>query len=257
MPTRLKQLNILWRLGITAVLAVFAIGLAAATAHLWYKYENRDERPGLTIDDVKAQYSGINTPSALLASLQANHPAELKAPQREELIKWLTGPKVAEQYDSTEFGPQSPYEIIASNCLSCHSRSAKGGTQPLSKPINLDYWDDVKKLAISRQINPAPVNIKANSTHAHAPSMATMTVAIALLLLMTRWWRLLTGLLVAAAGIGLLADIGGWWLAADNANFAYMIVAGGATYMLSTGVQLLLILVDLWLPGGRGDNPKP
>ena len=253
MPIRLKQLNILWRLGITALLAVFAIGLAAATAHLWYKYENRDERPGLTIDDVKAQYAGLKAPSALLASIQVNHPPELKQPQRDALIKWLTSAKIAEQYDSTDFGPESPSEIIAGNCLSCHGRAAKGDTQPIGKPLALDYWDDVKKVAISRQINPAPTNIKANSTHAHAPSMATMSVALALLLAMTRWWRVLTGLLVAATGVGLLADIAGWWLASESANFAYMIVAGGATYSIATALQLLLIFADLWLPGGRGE----
>jgi len=256
MNFRLRQLGFLWRLGLSALILVFFIGFFASAAHMWFKYENRDERPGLTLDDVKAQYSGLETVSPLLTSLRGGHPETLKGPDRETLIKWLTGDKVAENYDSIDIGSAAPSEIIASSCLQCHSRKATTA-DPNAKAIVLDYADDIKKLSVTRKINAAPIKIKANSTHAHAPAMATMSVVIGLLVLCTRWWRWIGGLLMAAVGIGLLADIGSWWLSEYSDRWAIAIVVGGMVYNVATTLQLLLVLADLWLPGGRGEqSPK-
>ena len=255
MKFRLKQLGFFWRLGLSALILVFFIGFSASAAHMWFKYENRDERPGLTLDDVKAQYAGLEAPSPLLTSLKSGHPETLKQPDRDSLIKWLTGDKVAENYDSIDLGT-SPSEIINASCLNCHGRKATT-TDPKAKAISLDYWDDVKKIAVSRKINAAPINIKANSTHAHAPSMATMSVAIGILALCTRWWRWLNGLIFALIGIGLLTDISSWWLSEYSDRWALAIVVGGMVYNVGTVLQLLMILADLWLPGGKGEGYKP
>lgn len=255
MKFRLKQLGFFWRLGLSALILVFFIGFSASGAHMWFKYENRDERPGLTLDDVKAQYAGLEAPSVLLTSLKSGHPETLKQPDRESLIKWLTGDRVAENYDSIDLGT-SPSEIIGASCLSCHGRKA-ASADPKAKAVVLDYWDDVKKIAVSRKINAAPIKIKANSTHVHAPSMATMSVAIGILAVCTRWWRWLNGLIFAFIGIGLLTDISAWWLTEYSDRWAIAIVVGGMVYNVGTVLQLLMILADLWLPGGKGEGFKP
>jgi len=244
----LREQTLLTRLGLTCLVAVFGIGLAAAGAHMWFKYQNRDERPGLTIDDVKAQYSGLHAPSPLLTSLQSGHPESLAADDRATLTAWLSGTRIAEDYESLDLGASSPAEIIATSCLACHAGQS---TAPRNALPALNTAELVKKQAVTRKINPAPVNVKANSTHAHAPAMATMSVAIAALLLLTRTSRGFAGLLIAATGFGLLADIAGWWLSEYSDRWAYVIVAGGLAYNLATAFSLLLIFADLWRPGRR------
>jgi len=255
MKFRLKQLGFFWRFGLSALVLVFFIGFSASALHMWFKYENRDERPGLTLDDIKAQYSGLEAPSLLLSSLRSGHPETLKQPDREALITWLSNDKVAENYDSIDSGI-SPSEIIGASCLNCHGRKATTA-DPKAKALVLDYWDDVKKVAVSRKINKAPTNIKANTTHVHAPAMATMSVAIGILAVCTRWWRWLSGLIFAVLSFGLLLDIGAWWLTEYSDRWALAIVVGGMMYNVGTTLQLLMILADLWLPGGRGKGFKP
>lgn len=249
-PMRLKQLGLLWRFGLTCLLLVLSGGLIASAVHLVWHYENRDERPGLTVDDIKAQYAGLNAPAPMLVSLNQGHPETLKPADREALVKWLKTDKVAEMYDSLDLGTASPSEIIAASCLQCHSRKATGADAK-ARALVLDYYDDVKKVAFGRTINPTPNKIKVISTHTHAPAMAGISFTLAILLAFTRWPRFLAGFLLSVAGLGLAVDIACWWLAPYNPNLAYAIVGGGIAYNAATGLQILLTFADLWLPGGR------
>jgi ABC-type sulfate transport system permease component len=73
-------------------------------------------------------------------------------------------------------------------------------------------------------------------------------VVIGLLLLGTRLPRWLIGMLLALMGVGLLADIGGWWLARLYVSAVYAILIGGAAFNGASGLALVLTLLDLWWP---------
>lgn len=255
MTFRLRNLGFFARLGFTGLVAALALGLVASALHLVNHYEKRDGVPGLTLDDITAAYRGIDAPSPLVRSLESGHPETITPEQRAALLAWLGSDRISEDYDSLDLGDAAPAELIAANCLSCHSRSANPPVDQIAaKQIPLDYWDDVQAIAYSRSVPPTPVNIVLMSMHAHAPAMATMSIAIAALALATAFPRRLIGVLIGLSGLALIADLASWLLAREFAGAIYVIVGAGAVYNLASGVMLLLILIELWRPRSRAER---
>ncbi|MBX3410136.1 MAG: hypothetical protein KF859_09655 [Phycisphaeraceae bacterium] len=246
-PFRTRDLGAMARLGITCLCLVLLGGFAASVSHLYIHDHKRDERPGLTIDDVKGVYHGVKSRSPLLVALEGGHPETIDAQERSALLDWLNGGRVNEQYDDFDKGDMAPAEIIARECVSCHNRAS---TDPsgIGQRMPLDSWDAVRVVAFSRDIQPNSLAIVVNSTHTHALAIGTLCLIIAGLGVGTRLPRPIINPLIALMGLGLLADIGGWWLTRMKADFAYMIVAGGAAFCLGSTLLLVLIIVDLWWP---------
>lgn len=255
---KLRDLGLFARLGV-AGLVLTAIGGAAVSG--WYlsmHHDGRDGREGLTVKDVVAHYHGIVSPSPLVEALESGHPEEgLPERQRELLLEWLRGDPalLSQRFDDLDLGADAPAEIIAVSCLDCHARTSTG---PDAYPeVPLEYWDDVQAVAVSLDIQPVPTEILAASTHTHALGMAAIGGVIAVLGLMTSWPRRLVGVVVAATGVGLLGDIGGWWLTKAEPLFAYLVMVCGFLY--SGGMSLLgvAILLDLCVPGRAAQRSEP
>lgn len=242
---RTRDLPALPRLGLTALLAVILLGMAASASHLFNHYKNRDESPEFSIDDVRAAYHGLNKPSPLVTSLESGHPEGLKPDARALLIAWLKSGRIAEDFDNIDLGVASPNEILHANCLSCHSARA---TDAKASSIRLDTLDSIKKLAFTKVVNRNPDNIIVMSAHAHALSLGTLSIVLCGLLWFSRLPRGVNSLLIALNGVALLADLGSWWLARDYEWFVYLIAGAGGAYNASIVLIGLLILVDLWWP---------
>lgn len=248
-PFMLRSLPYSFRVGIALLVITLIGGYIVSGLHLKWHYENRDEEPGLTINDIIGAYHGVQTPSPLIESLETGHPETLSEPERDALLVWLRGDRLSQDYDNLDLGENAPSEIIAFNCLDCHARSATGEEAMPSVP--LEYWDDIQSIAYSKDIQPAGVNIVAMSQHTHAPSMAIILILIAWLAVCTRFWMRLTGLITLVAGLGLLVDMAGWWITRDFAGFAYAVVLGGGAYMAGTSLLGVMIIADCLLPCGR------
>lgn len=257
-PWRLRSLGLGMRLGLSFLVLTFLGGLGASTVHLAWHHQNRDERPGLSADDVRGVYHGVRTRAPLRSALERGHPETLPAPAREALLTWMLGPpgpggerppggnpRWAEEYDSIDLGPDAPAEIIGANCVSCHAR---GASDPVGKTIPLEFWDDVRALAISRDVQPMSLEILAATTHTHAISLAMMGLVAAALLAGTRLPRPLVSVLVLALGAGLFFDMASWWLAREHESLIWIIIAGGTAYNAGIAGALVLVLADLWWP---------
>ncbi|MCB1282251.1 MAG: hypothetical protein KDB18_12095 [Salinibacterium sp.] len=255
-PLRLSSLGFFARLGVAGLVLAAIGGTAASGLYLSLHHEKRDERSGLTIDDIKAHYHGIVAEAPLLKALESGHPDNLAEDDRQRLVDWLRGDssRMSQVYDSLDLGTHAPAEIMAVNCLSCHARTSSG--DDAAPEIPLEYWDDVEDLSISRDIKPVPTEILAASTHTRALGMASIGIAIGLLALLTRWPRMLIGFVLAATGLGLACDLGGWWLTRSNPAFAYMVVAGGFGFGCGMTLLGVMILLDLLLPGRSKASQK-
>ncbi len=244
-PLRDHSLSV--RLGLLGVVLVIAMGHAASLLHMYWHYENRDERPGFTIDDVRAAYHGINAPALFKTALENDHPKGLAQPTREALLAWLATDKIAENYDNLDLGDNSPAELIAANCNTCHARKVakeKGANIPL------EAWEDVRKVVFSRTVNPVPIKVLAISTHTHALSLAALSGVVIALSLCCSFARApgvsrVVGALVAANGIGLTLDIASWWITRSSESFVYVIVVAGGFYNFSLAMLTLLIAAEL------------
>ena len=139
-------------------------------------------------------------------------------------------------------------ERIARGCVGCHSRKADGA----GASVPLEYWDDVKALAFSREVAPVPVEVLAASTHAHALSLAAMTAVVGLVSLATRWRRW-SSALFGLGGVALVTDFAAQWLARGSAAWVPVLVGAGALWAVSSALALATIGLDLWLPSRRGE----
>ena len=248
LPFRLSSFGFGTRLGLSALVLVLLGGLVASSAHLIGHHENRDEREGMSFDDVVGHYHGIQTEAPLRAALERGHPETLEQPQRQVLLDWLQSDRITEGYDSLDLGDDAPVEIIDMACLGCHSTSATDG-DGIGATIPLEYFDDVKKLAFSRDVSPVGEEILLASMHTHALGMGTLSLILIGLALATRFSSRLVGFLTATCGLGLLVDLSGWFLARGNADFVVLIVGGGALWMVSSVVLALIALVEMWSSG--------
>ena len=252
---RLRQLDASVRLGLTLLLLVLAGGFLAAGLHLAEHHEDRDERAGLSLDDLRGAYSGLASPAPLATALEQGHPAELEHaerlpdPERALLLGWLAGERIGEDFDNLDLGDAAPAEVLAARCLGCHAR---GADDPVGQTLPLEYWDDVKRVAYAREIAATDGAILLASTHTHALALASTTLVLAALMLLTRWPVRLRNALVCLAGVGLALDLAGWWLARGTPAFVYAVVIGGGLYALAMGAMLLAVIVDLWRPAARG-----
>lgn len=249
----LRDLPFLVRLGLSALMLVLVGGMAASAAHIWFHYQNRDESKGLTMDDLRAAYHGLDRPPALLSSLRRGHPEDVKPgaltrENRETLLKWASSGRIVEDYDSIDLGASSPSEIIATSCVSCHGAN---GADPKAAAIRLSSLENVKKVAFGKRVNRAPVNIVAMTTHTHALSLGTMAVMLLGLLWLTRLARGLVGWLTAGLGLGLLGDIGSWWAARTSEYFVVVIAVSGAVFNGLSVLVMVVVLADMWWPRGR------
>lgn len=248
-PFQLRSLPLGFRLGIVALVLTLLGGYIVSGLHLRWHYDNRDETPGLTMNDIIGAYHGVQTPSPLISALESGHPQNIDDTQRTALLSWLRGDRVSQDYDNLDLGDDAPSEIIAMSCLDCHTRSASG---PDAFPdVPLDYWDDIRQLAVSKDIQPAGTNIVATSQHVHAPMMAIVMLVLAMFGMLTRYSIRFIGTIVFVAGFGLLVDMAGWWVTRQLAPFAYAIVIGGGLYALGTTLLSCIIVLDCVLPKGK------
>jgi len=247
---RLRRLPASLRLAVAALALVLLGGFAASAAHLYWHYENRDELPGLSRDDLEGAYHGVERIAPMLTAMERGHPPELPQDERDVLLKWLRGGKISEDYDNLDLGDSAPVEIIARRCTMCHAaRPAEVGAGGVEPSFPLETWDDVKKVSFSRKIEPTPVKVLAMSTHAHALSLAVVTAMVCGLALLTSWPGRLTRWATALACVALFADFAAWWIAREAAGAVWLIIAAGGVYNGLMVVMLLAVVGDVMRPG--------
>jgi len=246
---RLRSLPLSARAGLSLLLLVNLGGFLAGGLHLVEHHSNRDGRAGLTSDDIRGAYHGVSRVSPLRTALERGHPDDvaagtLTADRRSMLLDWLASERITEDYDSLDLDPP-PADVIDQACLACHSRNAESAKK--AEPF-LDYWDDVRPLAFSSQVEPVSKAILLASTHTHAIALATIGIVLVLLLAATSSPRWLTGLVTLAVGAGLAADIAAMWLARSSAGFVWLVLAGGWMFNAAVLLGSLLVLWELWTP---------
>lgn len=247
---RLSTLGLFSKIGLVFLVLTLLGGYIVSGIFLNMEYENRDERPGLTMTDIVGAYHGVTSPSPLLDSLERGHPETLSEDKRTALVSWLESGRIGEDYDNFDLGDMAPAEIIAESCLSCHTRTATEG-DGIGQKWPLEYFSDIQAIAVSREIMPKNERIVMLSMHVHAPSLAMVLIMLTLLGAMTRWPGLLVGAIAAVGGVGLFFDIAGQWLAKFDAIWAYAIVGGGFASSMAVGLLGVLVIGEMLLPAKK------
>lgn len=252
-PYEIRDLHFLTRVGLTVLALILLGGLAVSGQYMREHYERRDGVAGVSIDDVRAHYHGVNKIAPMITVLEDPGSSECGAHEnvsdsdKQVLLDWLQSVRISADFDNLDLGDAAPAEIIARSCLQCHSRSAtEGGT--IGQDLPLEYWDDVERVSFSQQVEPTDPEIMLASMHTHSLSMAMILLITTFLAIGTAWPRGFVGLLVCVGAIGLGVDLASWFLARSNDVFVFTIIAGGVCYVGGTGLSLVLVVLDLWRP---------
>jgi hypothetical protein len=256
---RLHCLPMAARVSLSCLILVVLGGYLVSGLHMSEHHQNRDGRAGLSMTDLEGAYHGVTSEALLLLALNSNHPAELEGQEpledwaREALLRWLEGDpnKIVPNWDNLDLGDEVPADLLDASCVGCHSRTAAPG---LRAEPPLEYLDDIRAVAFSREIAPSDIKLLIASTHAHSLGLATITLLLTGLIFATRFGPRLKGWLALAASGGLLLDLAAWWLARESAGFVYLIVLGGVAHAGAMVLIGILILAELWC---ADPAPKP
>jgi hypothetical protein len=281
---RLARLTVPGKLLVTLFVLIVGPGYLFGTANIMFKHQNADGEEGLTVDDLRATFHGMEkvvTPEAEVTvnstMLEQVRPdGDMREylepggdPAARALITWLENRAKEEEFAQAglaEAGDPSAKEVLASYCVECHN--ADGGDMedvPFAPTAEAEPEYELVMVAaepeiITHEMGPqtvvlAPTGEKrlVHITHAHILSIPVFTMIVGSLFLMTGWGTGIKLLLAPLPMLAVMADIASWWLARYSEPFIYVIAASGAVFGLTYALQILCILCSTWC--GRKGEP--
>jgi mono/diheme cytochrome c family protein len=276
-PIRLAALPLPAKLTLTAFLALVGTGYLVAAAKINVWHSEADGVAGMSPDDLRAIYHGMETtvttqvretlPAPMLREISPGgamlkHLLKGGDSVERALTAWLEQGAKAEAFDKAglvEAGDPSPKQIIAQRCTECHH--ADGGEEedtPYAANATAEpQYELVAKQALPplgpatdktevRRIEPVSARELLHVTHAHILSIPMFALAVAVLFLMTGLGQ---GFKLVVAPLPMIAtcvDIGCWWLARPFEPAIFGILAAGALFGAGLGLQILCVLGSLW-----------
>lgn len=267
---RLRQLPVSARILLTAFLLIVGAGYGLGIANIYYSHRSADGDERLSLDDLKAVYSGLQVevtedrplPSRMLEMIDGKMREFLDdASEYEALRNWLTAGSKPEAF--TVPAPpagKSPQEIISDNCIRCHNPEGEKGEEEARKsPFAADLFGPADLEMVSRHtvaeidektgvVTTGPQSIERLVLigHVHMLSIPVFTLITSLLTLFTGFRPWVRGILVAGPMTILLLDFAGWWLSRQWTWAIWAIAVSGVVYGVLFGAQILLTLLSMW-----------
>lgn len=279
-PLRLCRLPLYAKVTLTLFLALVGTGYLVAVLNIHMQHHLRDMTPGMSLDDLRAAYHGLDVavtgdlvlPSEMLREvlpgggmrkhLDKGGPKEIRA-----LVSWLEDGAKEDDFDRPalyETDAPSARQVIARRCVTCH-RADGGDKADLPYAANAtadpEYALVAKAAApvISQEsqtmhISPPTVERLVLITHMHILSIPVFALIVTGLFMCTGWGPRFKLVLGPLPMLAIILDMAGWWLARPMAGFIYVIAGAGALFGASLGAQILLVFASLWFgkPAGKG-----
>ena len=254
MPFRLAELPGPLRLTIgcfTALILTFAL---LAQRNLW---EQAGGGSLPTPQRVLERYHGVPGSSRLHLVLDPSLPEdddmamypylgsseETRAAARTKVLAWVERGAPESEWDTV-----SPIFTGEETCGQCHTVDGSAGSYPFER-----YEDVVPVAKMDGGMALGPLLI---SAHNHMYAFAVLALLLSLGLCASRWTGLPRTLLILAAFVGPLLDIGGWFLTrAFGEPFHWFVMVGGGMFGGATGLMALIILLDV-LRGSGASGAK-
>jgi hypothetical protein len=275
---RLAKLSLPGKLLVTLFLLIIGPGYLFGIANIFFKHQYADDRPGLTLDDLRATFHGmertykpedkVTVNSEMLTQVRPD--GEMRGflekggdPAIRGLVAWLENGAKEEQFTKeglAQAGDPSAQAILKTYCIECHH--ADGGDME-EVPYAETAESDPRVAMVLKVAKPefsveeSGVRTKVYKptgqarllqiTHVHILTLPVLTLIVGALFLMTdisSKWKLGIGPLPMLA---LLLDISGWWLARWFEPWIYMIAAAGGLFAAIYALQILSILGSMWI----------
>ena len=229
----MKSLPISSKIGISAFLILSGIGYITGFLNILLTYGPTDEKPGLSVQDVRISFYGARDKTALEASIDGSMKQYFAADSEYQQVKdWLAAGAKEEEYVELD-------SIMAVSCNTCHSSAAKVAD------VVTETYEDIKPFLA--QDTGKSASRLVSLTHTHLMSTLILIFGLVLIFGLTSYSELLKTVIISFSFASLAVDLGSWWLAKLSGAFAPLVILGGASLGVTFAALVLLPLYDLWL----------
>ena len=221
------------KIALTVVLGIAGIGYLLGFATIYLTYSATDQKPGLSIEDVRIAFYGARDKTALEASIDGTMREYFSSDADYQATKqWLAD-------GATEAGFQRIKPIFDVSCSTCHSADAQ-----VAGAVTEEYEDLKPYLA---QDTGKSVGRLVSLSHTHVLGTLPVIFVLILIFSFTRYAEWVKGLVMVYSLLSILADIGAWWLAKLFAWAAPLVILGGISLAFAFLVLIALAFVDMWI----------
>ena len=256
---------------LSAFLLMIGVGYLFAVANIYHQHRMADGQDGLSLDDLRASYSGLTVertketaiPSRMLTMLRTSMREYVDdADDFDVLESWLKAGGSEAGMTAGE-NRRTPERMLILNCLRCHAQSSKS---EISRTAPFGPDDFTVDYAMIRPLVAADVSVESDTvrvpaqltiprlvlvTHAHMLAIPVFTLIVGSLFACSRFPRGPRAWLTPLPMIVLVFDFAGWWLARSIPASIYLIAGAGAIFGAIFGLQIVVVLIDLWRPETR------
>lgn len=251
MGFRLRGLPAGLRLAITVFVMALGLGYTFALLNIYVHYSRADGDAGLSAQDIIVTFHGSDQQSLLEAKIltgsmrdfvpdsvpalekKENLPPQGAALYRGKIVSWVKNGASQEEYNNV-IAP-----ILQEGCVGCH------GPRGIMASFPLTTYEEVRVFVnVNRGKS---LSSLVQSSHTHLIAMSMMFFLLAVLFCLTGAPNWLKSLVVPLPFVGVIFDVGGWWLTKVAPFFAYPMMAAGALMGTGFAVFSFGILGECWL----------
>lgn len=229
---RFADISVSERILNTVFLLTIGLGYIAALTNLYYTYQGKDGKPGLSIADVTTHYHGSDTQTRLGSAIQGVMLPNLKFKSDADVIlRWIH-----EGADEPEY-IENIAPILNRDCILCHSPSVNPSLPDLT---------NYKGVAEVAHAGGASLSSLVRVSHIHLFGIAFILFFIGKIFLLCDINVYVKRIAVIIPFAAMLLDVLSWFITKSIPSFAYVVVASGALMGMSMGLQILISVYQMW-----------
>ena len=229
----MQNLPVSSKIGITAFLIIAGIGYITGFLNILLTYSPTDEKPGLSVQDVRISFYGARDKTAFEASIDGSMKQYFAGDNEYQKVKdWLAAGAKEEEFAGLE-------PIMAVSCNTCHSAAA------MVADVVTETYGDIEPFLT--QDTGKSVGRLVSLTHTHLMSTLILIFGLVLIFGLTKFSEVIKIIVITFSFGSLVVDLGAWWLAKLAAGLAPLVIIGGASLGVTFAALVLLSLYDVWL----------
>ncbi len=231
---RLRTMPVLTKVIISLFLILCGLGYLLGFTNIYLTYNLVDEKPGLSLEDIKLTYYGVRNKTTFEKAIDGSMKQYFKNDKEHQVVKdWVL--------DGT---PKSTWNteietITDASCSTCHSEATA-----LAGVVTENY-EDVEKLLV--QNSGKSWSRIVGVSHTHILAITPLVFLLVLLLSFTSYPLIIKNVVSIFAFSSVFFDVVFWFLAKLSPFFSIFVLIGGMSLGLTFGALVLLPLYDLWI----------
>ncbi len=230
--TRFKDISVSERILNTVFLLTIGLGYLAALANLFYTHQGRDDKAGLSIEDVIVYYHGSKLQTRLGNAITGIMEPNLKIKSDKDVIlSWIQAGADEPEYKE-KIAP-----ILNRDCVTCHTPSVNPSLPDLSNYAGVSVVAHAGGATIASLIR---------VSHIHLFGIAFILFFVGKIFLLCDINVYVKRVAVIIPFAAMLMDVLSWFITKSMPSFAYVVVASGALMGISMGMQVLVSVYQMW-----------